>query len=209
MADRARARAHAALRKVRARAGDGLHHLRVPDGAVLDVGKPRVVALADDGVDGLHLHARRMALVDAVLHERVVHKADVERVGQGDGRLDRAQLLQLHQAQRLAKAVENLARADDLVQKQVVLRGEDDGHPRVPGLRAHRAVPHRNAGHVRQRVARAARELPDGNAKVRNASCRHVHSFLSQNFPKCRSIIPQARGRYVKGVSNLAPRPRG
>ena len=90
VADHALAAAYVALGKVRARVVDGSEKVFGTEVAPLDVVEPGVVTFADDGVDRGQAHAVPLAAVDHVADHGVVDAAHVERVGQGDGRLDRA-----------------------------------------------------------------------------------------------------------------------
>ena len=173
MADGARARADAALLKVPARAADGLHDLLIAHGAVADVGKPSVVALADDGIDALHVDAVLPAAVDGILHQRIGNQSDIQRIGQRDGRFDGAELLDLHQAGGLAEAVEHAARAHNLMDKQVLLRRQHDGDAGLMLLRIYSAMADGDAGHIGDGVALPLGQRADAHAPVGDSIFTH------------------------------------
>lgn len=74
----------------------------------------RVVAFADDWIDGVHRHVLPCAALGHHRHQRVVHQPNVQRVGQRNRGFQRAQLIHLHKPRRFAKPVEYKTRGGQL-----------------------------------------------------------------------------------------------
>ena len=78
-------------------------YLGAADHALGDAVERAVVAFAHHRVDAAQLCAVRGAGVGRILDERVADKADVQRVGQGDGRFQLAEFLDLDQPHRFCR----------------------------------------------------------------------------------------------------------
>ena len=74
-----------------------------------------VVALAYHRVQAGHLHPILLALLHCIFHQGIVHQAHVQRVGQGNGGLQRAQLLHLQKPRRFAEPVPHKGRSRQLL----------------------------------------------------------------------------------------------
>ena len=155
MADHALACAHVALGKVGPGGLHGRKDLLLPHGPVQDVIEGGIVALAHHRIERAHGHPLAVTAADHVLHQRIVDQAHVEGIGQGNGRFQGAQLLDLHKSRALSKAVEDKGGGGQLVDKGIFRTGKEDGHPRLMGGRVHRTVPHRDAGHIGDAVVGA------------------------------------------------------
>lgn len=174
---------------------DGLHQVLLLDRALADVIEAAVVALAHHRVDALHRHPVLPAAAHHVLDQRVLHQAHIEGIGQGDGGLQRAQLLNLDKARRLAKAVPDIACGQQLVGEDVLPAGHHHRDAGVVVFAVDGAVSHRDAGDVGDFVALSAGQFTDDNPRV-------ADSFLlcqAQSFPSvvispciCQAFYPFA-----------------
>ena len=115
-----------------------------------------VVALADDGHDGVLDAGQRLAL-DEPAHGGVVDGAGALRVGEQDRRLDEAPLAHGADADELADAVGGVRAGDDALVPEVAAVREDRGDARAGGpaaVSAARARPTRRCSGRRARRAR-------------------------------------------------------
>ena len=87
-----------------------------------------------------------------------MHQADVQGIGQRDGRLQSAQLVDLQQPDALSKAVEHEARGRILMGKRIFRPGQKHGYAGLMMRRIDGAVPDQHAGNIRNLVERAGRK---------------------------------------------------
>ena len=119
-----------------------------------DVVEAAVVGLADERVDRAHLLVARLR--ERVAHDRIHRRADAERVGQDDRRLDRAELVDLRRAGELAERVADEHRPGHLVLKDVAAVRHDRGDAGAHAVALDDGrVPDAHARHVGDRVQRA------------------------------------------------------
>ena len=96
-------------------------------------------------------------------------RADRECVGQCDRRFQHPELFDLYQSDALAKAIEHGRSGRHLVDIDIPRVRTDHRHAGLAGTLGQRAVPHRNASHIGNRIVRAGRQRADGNAAVAGA----------------------------------------
>ena len=157
--------------------GERVRHVLPADMTTAEVVQERVVALADDRVDGAGCRPDLRTLREQVIEQSLGRSSNGQRVRQRDRRLELAELRDLEQPDRLAEPVDHVARRDHLLAKQVPTMRADD---RNPGLHRrvrridHRPMPDPNARHVRDRVQRPGRERRDPRSG-RGGRQRSVH----------------------------------
>ena len=106
-------------------------------------------------------------LGDLDLDQRVADDADAVGVGDADGGVQEADLLDPGQAGHLAVAVEAVVRRVDRVAPHVALVGDHDRHARADVVALDdRRVPDPHAGHVGDRVVLAGLEGADDDAEL-------------------------------------------
>ena len=103
--------------------------------------------------------------------QRICDTPHAEGVRERDGRLQAAELLQLHEPTCLSEAVEHVRGCHGLACVDVALARHDDGHARVRVSMINGCVAHTHAGHVRDGVSRAARQLSYANYEVLRHGC--------------------------------------
>ena len=142
---------------------------RSPHRPVADIVEGGVVALAYHRIEGTHGDPLHLAAAGHVLHHRVVDQTHVQGVGEGDGGLQTAQLLDLHEPRALAEAVEDKGCGGQFVDKGIFLAGEEDGDTGLVIGSGHRAVADGDAGHIGDAVAGALGKGPNGKAVIGRA----------------------------------------
>jgi hypothetical protein len=127
--------------------------------------QPAVIGLADQRIHRTHLLVPGLA--DRVADHRIHARADAQRVGEHDRRLDRAELVHLRRSGELAERVANEHRAGDLLLKDVAAMGNDR---RDAGAHAvavdDRRVPHAHPVDVCDRVQQTGRMDARRDAQV-------------------------------------------
>jgi hypothetical protein len=119
-----------------------------------DVVETAVVGFADQRVDRSHLLVARLS--DRVAHDGVHRRADAQRVGQHDRRLDRTELVDLCRSRQLAERIADKHRPGDLVLKHVAAVRHDRGDARTHTVTLDDGrVPDAHALDVRDRIRRA------------------------------------------------------
>ena len=137
-----------------------------------------VVALAHQGVHGPEHHPLGLTAGEHVLHHGVVDQAHIEGVGEGDGGLQGAQLLELQEPRRLAEAVEGADAGGELMGKGVLGAGQDHGDPGLVRGGVHRGVTHQYAGHVGDLVPGAPGQRTHPDAEVLCAHLEHENASV-------------------------------
>ena len=138
-------RAHAAFVEAAAvlpRGGQRLQHMGLLQRQRLRIVEPAVVAFEDQRIHRRQA-ARQLGRVgDGIAHQGGEGGAHGQGAHKRDGRLQRAQLLHLHQARALAEAVDHRHAGRQLLQEQVARLRQQHG-----GAGLHRAVGQRAMGH--------------------------------------------------------------
>ena len=166
MAAHSPACAHRALGEVGAAVGQRSPHIFLGDMEAPDVVQAAVVALADHRVDAAGGLADVGVPVQHILHQRRLHRAHAEGVGEEDGRLQRAQLLDLDKAGGLAETVDDVAGRHHLIVENIPRMGQQGGDAGLDLAVRQRTVAYRNARHVTNLVQRAAGQLAHPDAPV-------------------------------------------
>jgi hypothetical protein len=130
-----------------------------------DVVQPAVIGLSDHRVD--RRHPLVAGLCQRIGNHRLYRCADAQRVGQHDGRLDRAELLDLGRPGQLAEGVPHEHRPGHLVLEQVARVGQDRRHTGPDGVAFDdRRVPDADALDVGDRIERPGGEDAGLDAQV-------------------------------------------
>jgi hypothetical protein len=144
------------------------------DGQGADVAQGGVVALEDDGGQGVvrdpHLRVSGQHVADQAFLDR----AHRQGVRQGHRGLEDAGLGHPHETRRFAVAVQDEGPRVDLAVPKVAVRGDDGRHPGAQGVGARRGVhqrdvAHAHSGHVGDGVMGAGRPGPEHDPQIPRA----------------------------------------
>ena len=128
-------------------------HMVLRDVQAPDVVQIAVVALEDDGVHGAFGAADLVVAREHIAHAGRKGRADRERIGQDQRRLEIPELLHLHESRALAEAVDHMDRGGAAVMEQIPLVRQQGCHARLHIAIRQRAVPDRDPRHVGDEVA--------------------------------------------------------
>jgi hypothetical protein len=143
--------------------------------ATADIVQVAVVALGDDRVDRRGGDADGRVPFDRPADQCVGHLTDAQRIRQQDRALQLPQFGDLHQADRLAIAVEDLGSGGDFAREEIVAVRQDGGHAGAnradPAHQRSRTAPDggvtdQHARHIGDRVGRAGRQHPRHDAEI-------------------------------------------
>ena len=149
-------RAHSTLGEIFLCVLESALQLFAPQAAGADVVEIAIVAFEHYGIHRAQHEIFLRAGIYHMAYQRVVHAANVQRVCERDGRFQRAQFFDLHQAQRFAKSVQHKRGAGQLGKKGILRARYDDGYARLAAAFRLGEMPYAHAGHIAQVVSRAA-----------------------------------------------------
>ena len=129
-----------------------------------DVVQAAVVALADDRVHAAGGLTDVRITLQHVLHQRRLHGAHTEGIGEQDRRFQRPQLVDLDQAGRLAETVDDMAGRQHLIVEHIARMRQQSRHAGLDIAVRQCAVPHRHARHIADLVPGAVRQSADPEA---------------------------------------------
>ena len=120
-----------------------LGHMEPPD-----IVQAAVVALADHRVHAAGGLADVGVFLQHILYQRGLCRAHAEGVGKQDGRFQRAQLVDLHKAGGLAKAVDDIAGRQHFFVENIPLVRQQRRYARLHHAVCQGAVPYRHPRHI-------------------------------------------------------------
>ena len=126
-----------------------LGHMEPPD-----VVQAAVVAFADHRVHAAGGLADVGVFLQHIPHQCGLCRAHAEGVGKQDGRFQRAQLVDLHKARGLAKAVDDIAGCQHFFVEHVPLVRQQRRYAGLHRAVCQRAVPHRHPRHIADLIPR-------------------------------------------------------
>ena len=176
---------HRALGKAGAAAGQGCPDVLPGDVEAPDVVKAAVVALAHHRVDAAGGLADVGAQRQHMAHQGVVHRAHAQGVGEQDGRLQSAQLLDLDKAGGLAKAVDDVGRRRHFFVKEIAGVGQKGGDAGLHLPVGEGAVAHRHPRHVADEVAGSVGQAAHGKAPA----CFNAHKNIPPGKLLRRGVV--------------------
>ena len=125
-----------------------------------DVVQAAVVALADHRVHAAGGLADVGVAGQHVLHQRRLHGANTQRIGEQNRRFQRAQFIDLDKAGGLAEAVDNIACRQEFVVEDISLMGQQSRHAGLDVSLRQRAVSHRHPRHIADLIQGAVGQPP-------------------------------------------------
>ncbi|MPN16655.1 hypothetical protein SDC9_164000 [bioreactor metagenome] len=147
-----------------------------------DVVEKAVVAFADCGVDRPGLSADVGVVPEHEADEGLRGCACAEGIGEEDGGLEGSHLLDLNKADRLAEAVDDMARRQKLIPEEVPPVGKKCGDPRLYGPVGQGAVPHKDPLHIGDGVPGSPGQGADGYSVIGHAFLGFHRVSSSQVF---------------------------
>ena len=173
-ADGPRARTHGALGHGAWRGGtDGRDHVFLRHRPAADVVERAVIGFAHQRVDAEDLLIARLG--EGPLHRAGDALRHAQRIGQDDGCLQIAQLLDLRAAGELAEGIRDVDTGRDLLLEEIAAVRQDRGHARAEiSALMERHVPDHDACHIRDRVERSGRQDARDNSQVAGPAAGRV-----------------------------------
>src|SRR5918994_7485964 len=130
------------------------------------VREPAVEALADEHVDRVAVARSLGVALEQVTQSALPDRPHRQGAREQDRTLDRAELLELAEAGRLAVAVDDVAGPEHLLRVEVAAMRQDRRHAGSAPAHVERAVPDENAGHVHERVQLSRGKTADRIAEL-------------------------------------------
>ena len=164
-----------------------LGHMKPPD-----VVQAAVVALADHRVHAAGGLADVGVFLQHILYQRGLCRAHAEGVGKQDGRFQRAQLVDLHKAGGLTKAVDDIAGRQHFFVENIPLVRQQRRYARLHHAVCQGAVPYRHPRHIADLIPRTFRQC--AHLKTPFVPC-NAHRSSSLLFSKVYHSISAAKSK--------------
>ena len=158
---------------------DGGEDVLLCDHAVGNLIQGRIVAFTDDWINRKERDMIPAAQIQHIFHQSVVNQADVQRIGQCDGRFQTPQLIHLDESLRFPKPIQYEGGGGKFMGKRVFRTGKNHSNTGLVRTFLYSTVADGDTGDVGDFIEGTGGKRTDGNAEIPDACLHLLHIIMS------------------------------